>query len=264
MNVMPETLATSQQVLDLITRTIVEHFRPERILLFGSRARGDTHEYSDYDILVIMDPDPSGGDQAKAIHAAFGDKKGWSMDVIVVTPAQAERKRDDVGTLVYAAEQEGRLLYARPGSRCDVGSPGAAARVRERRPGPPESLADWMHRAENDFLAVERLLRDTSPIWDTASFLSHDGAEKYLKAALVASHTRPPRSHVLGELLTICPAELQSSPGVREACATLAAVWPKTRYPGEQPEPTAAEGAEAVRAARAIRSAVLALITPGL
>lgn len=259
MIVMPEALTTADPVLDRITRTIVERFHPERVLLFGSRARGDAHAHSDYDILVIMDADPQGGDQARAIHTAFGNATTWSMDVIVRTPAQAERNRDDVGTLVYAAEHEGHVLYARPGSERVADAPGAAARVREGRRGPPESLAVWMRRAENDFRSVERLLGDPSPVWDTVCFLAHDGVEKYLKALLVATRTPPPRTHVLQELLAICPSELKDHRTVHEACATLTGLWPKMRYP-EAPEPSADEGTAAVRAARDVRAAVLVLL----
>src|SRR5438552_6936823 len=100
---MPDFLATADPVLDRITRTIVERFHPERVLLFGSRGRGDARDDSDYDIMVIMDADPALGHPEKAIHAAFPYPGTWAMDVVVRTPAAAERQRDDVGTLVYAA-----------------------------------------------------------------------------------------------------------------------------------------------------------------
>src|SRR5581483_1034211 len=42
-------------LLGEIVHTIVEHLHPERVILFGSRARGDHHEDSDYDVIVVLD-----------------------------------------------------------------------------------------------------------------------------------------------------------------------------------------------------------------
>ena len=33
--------------------SLLKRYEPEQIILFGSRARGDADEYSDYDIIVI-------------------------------------------------------------------------------------------------------------------------------------------------------------------------------------------------------------------
>src|SRR5579862_8457819 len=191
---MTETITATDAVLDRITRAIVERFHPESILLFGSRARGDTHAYSDYDIMVVMHADPAVADPATAIRALFRDAP-WNMDVLVWTPEEFERKRDDVGTLVYVAAREGRVLYARDGAIGAAHLAVPAPRVREERHGLPESLADWMHRAQNDFRSVEQLAGHTSPVWDTVCSLAHAGAEKYLKSLLVATHTPPPRTH---------------------------------------------------------------------
>jgi uncharacterized protein len=258
--VIPESLVAADPVLDLIARTIVERVHPERILLFGSRARGDAHAYSDYDIMVIMDTDPLAGDVACAIHNAFPTPKTFSMDVVLRTPAQAERMREDVGTLVYAAEHEGRVLYVRPGSEWSGNTTGPAARVREERQGPPESLASWMRRVENDFRIAENELRDPLPTWDGVCFHIHEGVEKLLKCVLIATNTPPPRTHLLGDLLALCPGELQANLVVHAACATLTSLWPRARYPDEGPEPTAAEGALAVAAGRDVRAVVLPLL----
>lgn len=44
-----------QALVERITRTIVERFDPERIILFGSRARGDAGADSDLDLVVVME-----------------------------------------------------------------------------------------------------------------------------------------------------------------------------------------------------------------
>ena len=47
------TDAADDPVLGALARAIVERFAPERIVLFGSRARGDHHTDSDYDVMVV-------------------------------------------------------------------------------------------------------------------------------------------------------------------------------------------------------------------
>jgi hypothetical protein len=61
------------------------------------------------------------------------------------------------------------------------------------------------------------------------------------------------------ELLGRCPHELREDAELRRACEVLYDIWPKSRYP-EKPEPTAAEGAEAVARARSAREILLRAI----
>ena len=50
----PEKLTAEDPVLADIVRRLVETFEPERIYLFGSKARGDEGPGSDYDLMVIV------------------------------------------------------------------------------------------------------------------------------------------------------------------------------------------------------------------
>lgn len=53
--------------LDWLVERIREGYEPEKIILFGSLARGDTHEWSDIDIIVVKDTDASYGERVKAL-----------------------------------------------------------------------------------------------------------------------------------------------------------------------------------------------------
>lgn len=46
---------TSDKVPAELLQTVVEYFKPRRIILFGSRARADARETSDHDLLVVVD-----------------------------------------------------------------------------------------------------------------------------------------------------------------------------------------------------------------
>lgn len=99
-------------VLETVTAKMVEYLKPERIILFGSRSRGDSNPDSDYDFLIEMKTDLRKPEREIAVHKLFR-YRDWSMDVFVYTPEEIRRWRDDVGTIVHMAENEGRVLYER-------------------------------------------------------------------------------------------------------------------------------------------------------
>src|SRR5688572_24890642 len=74
-----DTRVSEDQVLARITRTIVDGLRPRRIVLFGSRARGNAAPDSDYDIMVEMETDLRSSERIGAVADLF-PRRGWSMD----------------------------------------------------------------------------------------------------------------------------------------------------------------------------------------
>ena len=99
--------------IESITQTIVAMLNPRRVVLFGSRARGDAGHDSDYDILVELETSLRPVERALQVERLFRSRD-WSLDVIVLTPAEADRMRRDIGTIAYVADQEGQVLYERP------------------------------------------------------------------------------------------------------------------------------------------------------
>jgi predicted nucleotidyltransferase len=95
-----------------MVRRIVEGFRPEKVILFGSHARGVAAADSDVDLLVVMPVEGSVRKKAMEIDLALADRT-LPLDLIVVTPEQFERDRDRIGTVVRPAARQGKVLYDR-------------------------------------------------------------------------------------------------------------------------------------------------------
>lgn len=102
----------NHEKIQQMVRRIVEQFDPEKIILFGSHARGTAGPDSDVDLLVVMRVAGSRREKATEIDRALSDRD-VSLDLIVITPEQFERDRNLIGTIVRPAIREGQLLYER-------------------------------------------------------------------------------------------------------------------------------------------------------
>ena len=107
----PASSRRGKELLDEIVHRIVEVARPERIILFGSAARGGLGKDSDLDFLVIKAGVSHRRKLAQQIRLRmFGI--GMPMDIVVVTPEDIEAFQDKVGTIIGAAVREGEVIYA--------------------------------------------------------------------------------------------------------------------------------------------------------
>ncbi len=96
-----------------IVRRLVDAYRPERIYLFGSAARGEAGPDSDYDLLVVVPDDapPERRDPGLAYRVLWG--VGTAVDAVVCRLAWFEARTHLQASLPGAALREGRLLHAR-------------------------------------------------------------------------------------------------------------------------------------------------------
>jgi predicted nucleotidyltransferase len=94
-----------------IIRRIVRVAAPERIVLFGSAARGEAGPESDLDLLVIKPGRYHRGRLTDAIYRSLIGV-GRAVDVVVVTPEDVDRYRDARGLVIAPALREGRVVYA--------------------------------------------------------------------------------------------------------------------------------------------------------
>lgn len=97
------------KTLDDIIRRIVEVAQPEKIILFGSAARGEMGPNSDVDLLIIK----RGADALDLMGQIYRNLHGVSaaVDAIVVTPEDVERYKDSHALVIKPALREGKVVY---------------------------------------------------------------------------------------------------------------------------------------------------------
>ncbi len=102
-----------QSEIRKMVKRIVREFRPAKVILFGSHARGEAGPDSDVDLLVVMDCKGSKREQQLAIRLALHEFR-IAKDVIVTTPEEFAWRKEIPGTIERPAAREGKVLYANP------------------------------------------------------------------------------------------------------------------------------------------------------
>lgn len=109
------TIVITETDLEAMVRSIVDAVQPERIILFGSLARGEATEDSDIDLLVVEREGfakRSRWREMQAIRKAITDFR-ISKDVLLYSREEVARWRSSANHVVAHALREGKLLYER-------------------------------------------------------------------------------------------------------------------------------------------------------
>jgi uncharacterized protein len=105
-------LPVQDPALEEVVRRLAVAYEPERIYLFGSKARGDAGRDSDYDLMIIIwdDATPERLQSSLAYKTLRGT--GTAADVLVWLKSNFERRSHVVTSLPATVLREGKLLYA--------------------------------------------------------------------------------------------------------------------------------------------------------
>lgn len=212
---------------------VVEHFKPQRVILFGSRARGTAGRDSDIDLLVVVDddtPDDSLGWKA----GREAHRSRYAADVFPMRAEVFERDRGIANTLAAEADADGIVVYGSPKGSC------------MKRPGPQarwNAVERWLRVADRDRRMALAAMASDPPMPDGAAFHCQQAVEKLLKGFLTLAGKRGGKTHSLEQLGGLAQA---SFPEIAElvAVATGWSDWVRVyRYPEEDapPEPDEAE-----------------------
>lgn len=114
---MTETQDTIGTIIEDIVKAIVEASNPDRIILFGSAARGDTGPDSDVDLLIV-EKESSFQGGSRWTESSRIRKALWRfpipIDVLLFTPEEIEKWKDSTNHVIARSMREGRVLYDRP------------------------------------------------------------------------------------------------------------------------------------------------------
>lgn len=118
-------------------------------------------------------------------------------------------------------------------------------------------VKEWLKRAEDDELNARSILTHKDGTPNGVCFLSHQMAEKYLKAFLVYKKKWFPKIHPLDKLAKLCSEFNPSFKDLKEDVIFLNGFYVPTRYPGDYPEFSWQEAEQAFKAATRIKHFVL-------
>jgi len=107
------TFGISEALIQKVTERIVRERNPHKIVLFGSFAWGKPKQYSDLDLLVIMDSNVTRPDERAMQLKALFDDLDCPMDLFVYTPEEITASLRRGNLFIRDILAKGRLLYAR-------------------------------------------------------------------------------------------------------------------------------------------------------
>jgi predicted nucleotidyltransferase len=107
---MARTRGIDRKLLHEVVRRIRATAEPERIILFGSRARGEDRAASDLDLLIVLNTALPRHKRPLPFYRALAGL-GVAKDIVVYTPEEVEDWKTASCSLVATALREGQVLY---------------------------------------------------------------------------------------------------------------------------------------------------------
>ena len=101
-----------EQILEQIQTAVVEAVSPDKIILFGSHARGEATLYSDYDLFIIKDDIQNEREIARQInYRLLREDIGQAVDIVVASTETWNRNVNKIGMIYKQIDEEGIILY---------------------------------------------------------------------------------------------------------------------------------------------------------
>ncbi|MCD6342795.1 MAG: nucleotidyltransferase domain-containing protein [Spirochaetaceae bacterium] len=103
----------SKDTLEIITSIIKKAVKPEKIILFGSRATNSYSNDSDFDICVVVENLDDERQLAREINREIFNKKlEVPVDVIAVDSKKYKQNMNRIGFIYKQIQENGVVVYA--------------------------------------------------------------------------------------------------------------------------------------------------------
>ena len=232
---------------------IVREFTPLQVILFGSYAYGTPTEDSDVDLLVVMDI-PKSEFRNKAMEIQQRIPYRFRLDLLVRSPEEIAYRVSYNDWFLREITEKGDFLYGSDAYSNNKEPKGIPNAFKKERGCVNPLTSEWIEKAEEDYNSAKWLQQAPDPGHNSICFHAQQCIEKYLKAWLQEMNVPAPRTHDLGELLSLIlptlPAWSQWQPDFKRI--TEYAV--DARYPGESA--TADDTQHAMRICDVVRHAI--------
>jgi uncharacterized protein len=103
----------SQALIERVVNDLLA-YQPEKIILFGSAARGDTDEYSDIDLIVVKKTDQRFIQRLVEVMAFVPRDVTVNVDALVYTPDELKAMVEEGNPFIEQALKDGVVLYEKP------------------------------------------------------------------------------------------------------------------------------------------------------
>lgn len=105
-------IVNNEALLAAVRTRLVNAIHPHRIVVFGTRAKGEARADSDLDLMIVADIAGSLGERSRKIRTHLMDVP-VPIDLVVYTPKEYTRLRRWRSSIAGIADREGRVLYGK-------------------------------------------------------------------------------------------------------------------------------------------------------
>ena len=212
-------------------------YEPDKIILFGSAARGEADEYSDLDLIIVKNTHKRFVERLVDVTAYL--PRDVSIDVLVYTPEELRDMVDEGNLFVEGALTDGKVLYDKTPEdglkELIASSKDPARKGTPTVKKPLETARRWLAQGQHSLSMATSLL--ASGFWAGACFQSEQTAQLALKAFLYSAGKRFVNIHSVRELAIRCAQEDEAFLSFVDYGTFLDKYYLSTRYPDALPAP---------------------------
>lgn len=225
------TLAKPQiddpEELNRVLQRLVATFDPVAIFLFGSRARSEAWQDSDYDLMIVLHDGYPREKLKPSVWWPIARSDRIEANVVFSRASSYAWRRHEVGTLEYEVEVDGIQLYP---STEPVFPPEGSPHPRVAN---VKIVREWLDQVQQDIDAAINCVHGPRAVPSRAAFHVQQASEKLAKGALVAHRLRPDKTHEIKDVVSELPDSfpLKQRFSALERFSGYAVAF---RYPGGQ------------------------------